>query len=158
MYSVLMSGYMFANAWTRLSLTRSMAELPPGPPTGLAPELARSSSSLASVSSGGSMDGLEEGGSAAALYAPGSQKVQIEGEVLRWHHENGKEVVPALQYIEQLESELATLRQQVCHVASCFRSPPCQLAPSLPLRGEHRWAAGSFLIAGSNAPTAHFLS
>ena len=28
MYSVLMSGYLFANAWTRLSLTQSMAELP----------------------------------------------------------------------------------------------------------------------------------
>lgn len=33
--------------------------------------------------------------------------------MLRWHHENGKEVVPALQYIEQLEAELAELRQQV---------------------------------------------
>lgn len=41
------------------------------------------------------------------------QKVKVEGEVLRWHHENGKEIVPALQYIEQLERELADLRQQV---------------------------------------------
>lgn len=39
--------------------------------------------------------------------------MRVEGEVLRWHHENGKEVVPALQYIEQLEAELADLRQQV---------------------------------------------
>ncbi|KAI3424811.1 hypothetical protein D9Q98_008197 [Chlorella vulgaris] len=136
MYSVLMSGYMFANAWTRLSLTRSMAELPPGPPTGLAPELARSSSSLASVSSGGSMDGLEEGGSAAALYAPGSQKVQIEGEVLRWHHENGKEVVPALQYIEQLESELATLRQQMESQAAAFERAAATDTKFAPMPGN----------------------
>lgn len=46
------------------------------------------------------------------------QKVRVEGEVLRWHHENGKEVVPALQYIEQLEAELAELRQQV-RIACC---------------------------------------
>lgn len=37
----------------------------------------------------------------------------MEGEVLRWHHEHGKEVVPALQYIEHLEAEVAALKQQV---------------------------------------------
>lgn len=70
MYSVLMSGYMFANAWTRLSLTRSLGEHP----RALLAEPSRSSSaaSLASVSSGGSMDGLE-GAVAASPYAPGSQ-------------------------------------------------------------------------------------
>ena len=33
--------------------------------------------------------------------------------MLRWHHEHGAEVVPALRYIEQLESELLQLRLQV---------------------------------------------
>lgn len=70
MYSVLMSGYMFANAWTRLSLTRSLGEHPRAL---LAEPAARSSSaSLASVASGGSMDG-PEGAAAASPYAPGSQ-------------------------------------------------------------------------------------
>lgn len=46
-------------------------------------------------------------------YAPGTQKVRVEGEVLRWHHEHGKEAIPALAYIEQLEAEIAELRQQV---------------------------------------------
>lgn len=72
MYSVLMSGYMFANAWTRLSLTRSMAEQPAGL---LEPELAVSGggTSLAGAvaAAGGSLDGLEE--AAGPAYAPGSQ-------------------------------------------------------------------------------------
>ncbi len=50
-------------------------------------------------------------------YAPGTQKVRVEGEVLRWHHEHGKEAIPALAYIEQLEAEITELRQQVKRTA-----------------------------------------
>ena len=169
----------FANAWTRLGLTQSLAELPAGLLD--SPELVGSSSlatsgslpSSSSSSAGGGGGGVLD----AAAYAPGSQvraegpnvagavlglcllctgavptprwplsvaasvvmpaplrvfdaalaacalpalqKVRVEGEVLRWHHENGKEVVPALQYIEQLEAELADLRQQVTHCLAC---------------------------------------
>lgn len=46
-------------------------------------------------------------------YAPGSQKLEIEGRVLRWHHERGAEAVPALQYIEALEEELGRLKRQM---------------------------------------------
>ncbi|PRW45716.1 seed maturation [Chlorella sorokiniana] len=113
MYSVLMSGYMFANAWTRLGLTQSLAELPAGlldsPELVGSSSLAASGSLPASSSAGGGSGSVMD----AAAYAPGSQKMRVEGEVLRWHHENGKEVVPALQYIEQLEAELADLRQQM---------------------------------------------
>ncbi len=59
-------------------------------------------------------------------YAPGSQKSRVSGEVLRWHHENGTESVPASEYIEKLESEIRILKQQVrcwpfwaCH-SSCI--------------------------------------
>ncbi|EFN52979.1 hypothetical protein CHLNCDRAFT_137390 [Chlorella variabilis] len=135
MYSVLMSGYMFANAWTRLSLTRSMAEQPAGL---LEPELAVSGggTSLAGAvaAAGGSLDGLEE--AAGPAYAPGSQKVRVEGEVLRWHHENGKEVVPALQYIEQLEAELAELRQQMAAQAAAFERAAATDAKFQPLPGN----------------------
>jgi len=46
-------------------------------------------------------------------YAPGSQKLEIEGRVLRWHHERGAEAVPALQYIEALEEEVGRLKRQM---------------------------------------------
>ena len=190
----------FANAWTRLGLTQSLAELPSGLLD--SPELVSSSSYAASGSLPSSTSAGGGGGSGSSAldttaYAPGSQvrgqtgciyevfqqrklegvlfaayvlqtsrplavlqfaaalpcsalcarmllnacldcslliavlvptlsyflvqKMRVEGEVLRWHHENGKEVVPALQYIEQLEAELADLRQQVGH------SPPLDL-------------------------------
>jgi hypothetical protein len=139
MCSVLMSGYMFSNAWTRLSLTQSMAEQPLAGLLeserarrnggGNLATTAASSSSLSSV--GGSLDSMDSDGlqPAPQKYAPGSQKRGVEGEVLRWHHDNGKEVVPALQYIEQLEKELAVLRQQVSS---------CQMhgLPRLPAYGE----------------------
>lgn len=48
-------------------------------------------------------------------YAPGSQKSHVTGEVLRWHHVNGTETVPASEYIEKLESEIRILKQQVQH-------------------------------------------
>ena len=47
-------------------------------------------------------------------YAPGTQKLNIEGEVLRWHvHNDTAERVPAAAYIEMLEREVAVLKRQV---------------------------------------------
>lgn len=204
----------FANAWTRLGLTQSLAELPAGLLD--SPELVSSSSYAASGSLPSSTSASGGGGSAldTTAYAPGSQvrgrrgfmsavvaaaqaslqqlcwqrtshqrvqaacyaafcrrprpslptpeapkcsprlhsahctpatpatpaplpaspfpvqKMRVEGEVLRWHHENGKEVVPALQYIEQLEAELADLRQQVGHCVFVWLVRSCSALSS----------------------------
>lgn len=47
-------------------------------------------------------------------YALGSQKKNVTGEVLRWHHEHGTVSVAAADYIERLENENRILKQQVC--------------------------------------------
>lgn len=49
----------------------------------------------------------------ASGYAPGSQKHKVEGTVLRWHKEFGKEEIPVQQYIESLEHEVSLLRREV---------------------------------------------
>lgn len=154
MYSVLLSGYMFANAWTRLSLTQSMAELPvgllPAPPPASSIGSGSSSNGAGGGVSGssstgggyaGALDGAISIGSgaaaaAAAAYAPGSQKLAVEGQVLRWHLENGKEAVPALQYIEQLEAELAELRQQMEASAAATASAAAAASSLQPLPGN----------------------
>lgn len=225
MYSVLMSGYMFANAWTRLSLTQvggraggrwrsplccstpadrrpRLATARQGPPSAapawdplrqatpcvrllrsgvegvrrcsgaptdrsaeqpftphcpasqsmaevpvrglLEPELASlhgtrvgpdgalaaaAAAAPAAAASGGSLDD--------PAYAPGTQKVRVEGEVLRWHHEHGKEAIPALAYIEQLEAEIAELRQQVRREGRhCGRARRAGWAPAAPPAGR----------------------
>lgn len=45
-------------------------------------------------------------------YAPGIQ-AKVTGEVLRWHHVNGVQAIPAKEYIEKLERENQILKQQV---------------------------------------------
>lgn len=100
MYTMMMSGFMFRNAQYRLELRDSMLpaghesfdeyDLPPALPIM------------------GMLDHSQDG-----KYAPGSQKSRVSGEVLRWHHENGTESVPASEYIEKLESEIRILKQQV---------------------------------------------
>lgn len=46
-------------------------------------------------------------------YALGTQKKDVQGEVLKWHHELGTVSVPAAEYIERLENENRILKQQV---------------------------------------------
>lgn len=106
MFSVLMTGYMFCNAWYRMQLSAKMIgdqyQTPQSSSTALV--------GLASAS-GGSMDELieeEDYGLAA-----GSQKLRIQGQVLKWHHEDGVQEIPALEYIEQLEAELAGLKAEL---------------------------------------------
>ena len=56
-------------------------------------------------------------------YAPGSQKLEIEGRVLRWHHERGAEAVPALQYIEAFGGrELGRLKSNISSSSSTAAS------------------------------------
>lgn len=86
MLSVMMTGYMFRNAQYRMDVTKTLA--------------------LPSPSD-------EDEGDPTQEYAEGSQQINISGEVLRWHNEKGAESVDAMEYIEQLERELHTLREQV---------------------------------------------
>lgn len=51
--------------------------------------------------------------SEAPGYAPGTQKSRVVGDVLKWHHDNGMEAIPAAEYIEQLENQISILKQQV---------------------------------------------
>jgi hypothetical protein len=48
-----------------------------------------------------------------AAYAPGVQKSKVSGSVFRWHQESGLQAVPAVEYIESLEEEIALLKKQV---------------------------------------------
>jgi len=95
MYTVLMSGYMFRNAQYRMELRNSVGSLLPG---GFSDAVAGQ---------------LPSSHGPDAQYAPGSQKNGIAGEVVRWRHEEGAEVVPAYDYIEMLEREVRLLKEQV---------------------------------------------
>lgn len=46
-------------------------------------------------------------------FALGSQKKNVQGEVLKWHNEHGAVSIPAADYIERLENENRILKQQV---------------------------------------------
>ena len=58
--------------------------------------------------------------------AGGTQKLRIQGDVLKWHHEEGVKQIPALEYIEQLEAELELLKSQVASLSL----PPSSPSPS----------------------------
>lgn len=126
MYNFLMTGFMFCNGWMRLDLARRMGATAAAPPVlqqwgdadggaSAGGSEGRALVSLSSVDEDAGLSSSSKGGGAG--YAPGSQKIGVQGEVLRWHHELGSERIPALDYIEQLESELASLRRQVAAAA-----------------------------------------
>ena len=52
-------------------------------------------------------------GQDVGVFAAGTQKVDVSGEVLRWHYEHGVQQLSAAEYIEQLEEEVAALRREV---------------------------------------------
>ena len=59
-------------------------------------------------------------------YAPGTQKLRVEGEVLRWHlGDDAADRIPASVYIEMLEREVALLRRQV----SLYSGMRCRSTP-----------------------------
>ncbi|KAJ4849801.1 hypothetical protein Tsubulata_031519 [Turnera subulata] len=84
MYSVMMTGYMFKNAQSRLELQQSL-ELVALP------------------------DVKEED---IPDYAPGTQK-KVSGEVIRWNNVSGPETIDARKYIELLEAEIEELNRQL---------------------------------------------
>eukprot|EP00897_Mesotaenium_endlicherianum_P008616 jgi/Mesen1/7783/ME000408S06894 len=78
MYSVIMTGYMFRNAQYRLELQQSLSTLAlPDPRT-----------------------------AADSGYEAGVQKSRVQGEVLRWHKDDGAVAMDAVEYIELLEGEI----------------------------------------------------
>lgn len=85
MYSVMMTGYMFRNAQFRLDLQQSLSQV-----------------AL-----------REPGAQQDPDYEPSVNKTKVSGEVLRWHKDDGIEQVPAVEYIEMLESEIHELQQQL---------------------------------------------
>lgn len=53
-------------------------------------------------------------GAEEVLFAPGTQKLRVEGEVLRWHlASDSAETISALDYIHMLELENDALKRQV---------------------------------------------
>jgi hypothetical protein len=130
MFSVLMTGYMFSNAWHRLELAQSLGVLGGG---GAAARAAEPQQLVGSLS--GSVD---DAYAPASKLAAGSQKLRVQGEVLRWHVDDGVQNIPALDYIEQLEAELEALRAQLeaqarggagpsaaaAHAAAAAAAPP----------------------------------
>ncbi|KAK9946827.1 hypothetical protein M0R45_012270 [Rubus argutus] len=86
MYSIMMTGYMFQNAQYRLELQQSLepVALPEGQDKKDAPD-----------------------------YAPGTQKKDVSGEVIRWNNVSGPERIDAKKYIELLEAEIEELNNQV---------------------------------------------
>lgn len=46
-------------------------------------------------------------------FAPGTQKKDVSGEVIRWNNVSGPEKIDAKKYIELLETEIEELNRQV---------------------------------------------
>lgn len=85
MYSVMMTGYMFRNAHSRLELQQSLEQIALPDP---------------------------EDKKDVPDYAPGTQK-KVTGEVIRWNEATGPEKMDAVKYIEMLEAEIEELNSQV---------------------------------------------
>lgn len=137
MYSVLMTGYMFCNAHHRLELAKRLEVASPrggmytnsvngimisddGVPRGFLPHVVERKKNKRKRQQGLGTDAEEEDeedveyvGEDAGVFAAGTQKVGIQGEVLRWHYEHGVQEIPAAEYIEQLEEEVAALRLEL---------------------------------------------
>ena len=63
-------------------------------------------------------DDVEYIGEDAGVFAAGTQKVGIQGDVLRWHYEHGVQQIPASEYIDQLEQEVAALRLEISKLSN----------------------------------------
>lgn len=122
-----------ANSETRLLASTSSIDLADSRSSMDAPATSYSSSGGNSSSrsrGGGSMSSTSSSSSLDSTsmddeeYAPGVQKTRVKGEVLRWHYKNGLEELPAVEYIDMLEAEVASLRQQLATLAAGPPRPP----------------------------------
>jgi Protein of unknown function (DUF760) len=161
MFSVLMTGYMFCNGWYRLQLAKSMGALTVGnansSTTGSA-LVSSASASFGSIDDEVAFNTTLSGGSTTtattaeapttgplsnSLLAAGSQKLKVEGQVLKWHHEDGVQQVPALEYIEQLEEELQVLQRQLAAAQAAAQAAAAAAA-----------AAAASVAASAASPTS----
>ncbi|KAL3161361.1 hypothetical protein ABBQ32_010256 [Trebouxia sp. C0010 RCD-2024] len=99
MYTMMVTGYVFRNVQYKLDLRTNM--LPQGNETFDEYDFPPALPIM------GMLDYSQDG-----QYAPGIQ-AKVTGEVLRWHHVNGVQAIPAKEYIEKLERENQILKQQV---------------------------------------------
>ncbi|GIL49247.1 hypothetical protein Vafri_5329 [Volvox africanus] len=161
MLSIMTTGYMLRSAQFRLELQKSLKQLPARSTTAAASQSAVGAAAVPPAASltpalafsptdqgaeGGAMEpsssGLtaqETAGPGAAFlydgegspYAPGVQKKDVEGEVLRWHLARGEvERLAVADYIELLEREVAVLRAKVSRsAASAPESWPPSASP-----------------------------
>ena len=142
MYSVLMTGYMFCNAFHRLELSKRLDLASPRGgsyvPASLSSGRRAFMPDVTSVVKKKEQDSFDctdskvkdkDGnktqqqdeeeqevdyvGQDVGVFAAGTQKVDISGDVLRWHYEHGVQQLSAAEYIEQLEEEVAALRREV---------------------------------------------
>ena len=164
MFSVLMTGYMFCNGWYRLQLSYSMRGALRNSSsassafdsaaligtTSTSTSSSSSSSFLASLdddtdylgpssssSTSSSSSSSTSSSSSNSRMAAGAQKLGIAGEVLRWHHEDGVQQLPALQYIEQLEEELLSLQRQLEAHRKAAAAVAAAAAPAPPRSAIH---------------------
>lgn len=102
------TGYMFRSAMYRLELRNSLS-------------VGDTAGSLADIQEAAPPAAI---GAEEAVFAPGTQKLRVEGEVLRWHlASDSAETIPALDYIHMLERENDALKRQVRN-----RAPPSNAA------------------------------
>ncbi|GIL73848.1 hypothetical protein Vretimale_5039 [Volvox reticuliferus] len=157
MLSIMTTGYMLRSAQFRLELQKSLKQLPArisanatSSPVAAAPEVP-SAASLNPMLAFSPTDLGAGGGAVSGLmgpevafpgtaflydgegspYAPGVQKKNVEGEVLRWHLARGEvERLAAADYIELLEREVAALRAKMLQsAASAPESWPPSASP-----------------------------
>ena len=132
MYSVLMTGYMFCNAHHRLELAKRLDMASPrggtyvqhlgNPegerPRGFLPDVTlvkkrKSDGEGESLSESTDDESVDYEGQDAGVLAAGTQKIGVQGDILRWHYEHGVQQVTAEEYIQQLEEEIAALRKEL---------------------------------------------
>lgn len=155
MFSVLMTGYMFCNGWYRLQLAQSMGSLTSSS------SMSSSGSAFVSTASFGSIDDEvststtiegatvtaedipKTGPLSSSLLAAGSQKLRVQGEILKWHHEDGVQQVPAIEYIEQLEEELQVLQRQLAAAQAAAEAASAAAAAASAAASSQSTAGGT---------------
>lgn len=86
------------------------------PPKGFLPDVRRKTGTAGTNGSKDNSidsDNEEYIGEDVGVFAAGTQKVGVQGDVLRWHFEHGVQRLSATEYIEQLELEVAALRREL---------------------------------------------